>query len=249
MDPAGSGNPPRRLNSLDCRLPFVDRRGQDHGYLGDGIAEEVLNRLAQSKDLRVISRTSSFSFRGKPLDVREIASKLDVDHVLEGSVRRSGDSIRITAQLIAASDNSHVWSGTFDREFGDTFRVQDEIAGSVATALQVTLDGSGLGINSPIEPEAHERFLQGQFFYLRRSPGDIDRAVDYFEQAVRRSSISRPGPPSPVRTACLFMTTPARWRNCGRCSAMRRLGRSSWRPGSLLRRHASASTTSTSGIE
>jgi TolB-like protein/tetratricopeptide (TPR) repeat protein len=166
-------------------LPFVDMsEGQDHGYLADGIAEEILNRLAQSKDLRVISRTSSFAFRGKPLDVGEIAAKLDVGHVLEGSVRRSGDRIRITAQLIAASDDAHVWSETYDRESGDTFSVQDEIAAAVATALHVTLRGSGACCPAPASAEALELFLQGQFFYNRRSPGDIDRAVENFRKAV-----------------------------------------------------------------
>lgn len=188
-DPAGSGADPQDSPALAeppsiAVLPFVDMsEGQDHGYLADGIAEEILNRLAQSNDLRVISRTSSFAFRGKPLDVREIAAKLDVDHVLEGSVRRAGDRIRITAQLIAASDNGHVWSETYDRESGDTFKVQDEIAASVAAALQVTLRGSAC-CPPPASPEALELFLQGQFFYNRRSPGDIDRAVDYFRQAI-----------------------------------------------------------------
>lgn len=189
-DPTGSGANSGNSSALAdppsiAVLPFVDMsEGQDHGYLADGIAEEILNRMAQSKDLRVISRTSSFAFRGESLDVREIAGKLDVDHVLEGSVRRSGDSIRITAQLIAASDNAHVWSGTFDREFGDTFRVQDEIAASVATALQVTLRGSDACCPAPASPEALDQFLRGQYFYNRRSPGDIDRATGYFEEAV-----------------------------------------------------------------
>ena len=183
---ADAGNPSALAEPPSIAvLPFVDMsEGQDHGYLADGIAEEILNRLAQSKDLRVISRTSSFAFRGRPLDVREIATKLDVDHVLEGSVRRSGDRIRITAQLIAASDHAHVWSETFEREFGSTFRVQDEIAASVATALQATLRGSGACCPPPASAEALDQFLRGQYFYNRRSTGDIDRAIDNFKQAV-----------------------------------------------------------------
>lgn len=189
-DTTGSGADPGYSSALAepssiAVLPFVDMsEGHDHGYLADGIAEEILNRLAQSKDLRVISRTSSFAFRGRQLDVREIAAKLDVDHVLEGSVRRSGDRIRITAQLIAAADNAHVWSETLEREFGSTFKVQDEIAASVATALHVTLRGSGACCPPPASPEALDQFLRGQYFYTRRSPGDIDRAIDNFKQAV-----------------------------------------------------------------
>lgn len=166
-------------------LPFIDMsESQEHGYLADGIAEEILNRLAQSKNLRVISRTSSFAFRGKPLDIREIAAKLDVSHVLEGSIRRSGNSIRITTQLIAASDNAHVWSETFDRELGELFAVQDEIATAVTNALQVMLHDTSACCPEQIKPEALELFLQGRFFYNRRSPADIERAVSYYEQAV-----------------------------------------------------------------
>lgn len=166
-------------------LPFLDMSaGQDQGYLADGIAEEILNRLTQAGRLRVISRTSSFSFRDRPVQIPEIAAKLNVSHVLEGSVRRSGDSIRITAQLIAASDNSHVWSETYDRERGDLFAVQDEIAASVATALQVTLAGGAPHGRMPASVEAYERFLQGRFLYDRRAPGDIERAVKYYEDAL-----------------------------------------------------------------
>ena len=154
------------------------------GYLADGISEEILNRLTQAGKLRVISRTSSFSFRGKPLDIREIAAKLDVGHVLEGSVRKSGDNIRITAQLIAASDNSHLWSETFDSKRGDLFAVQDEIAASVATALQVSLAGGAPHGRMPATVEAYEHYLQGQFFYHRRAPGDIELAARYYEDAV-----------------------------------------------------------------
>lgn len=166
-------------------LPFLDMSaGQDQGYFSDGISEEILNRLAQSEGLRVISRTSSFSFRNRPVDVPEIAAKLNVSHVLEGSVRRSGDRVRITAQLIAAASNSHVWSRTYDRAAGDLFSVQDEIATAVATALQVQLAGGAHQDRKPPTPEAYEKYLQGKFFYDRRAPGDVERSVTYFEQAV-----------------------------------------------------------------
>jgi TolB-like protein/DNA-binding winged helix-turn-helix (wHTH) protein/tetratricopeptide (TPR) repeat protein len=166
-------------------LPFLDlSAGQDQGYLSDGVSEEILNRLARSGKLRVISRTSSFTFRDKPVDVPEIAARLNVSHVLEGSVRRSGDRVRITAQLIAASDNSHVWSQSFDRKLGDLFAIQDEIATSVASALQVALAGGAPPGRTPVSVEAYERFLQGRFFYDRRAPGDMERSVKYYEEAV-----------------------------------------------------------------
>ncbi|HEY4645650.1 MAG TPA: winged helix-turn-helix domain-containing protein [Steroidobacteraceae bacterium] len=166
-------------------LAFVDMSpDQDQKYLSDGFAEEIINRLAQSKDLRVISRTSSFSFRDRPVDIPEIAARLNVSHVLEGSLRRSGDKLRITAQLIAASSNSHVWSETYNRAVGDLFDIQDEIAASVAIALQGTLGGGAARNRTPASLEAHERYLQGHFFYNRRAPGDIERSARYFEDAV-----------------------------------------------------------------
>jgi TolB-like protein/DNA-binding winged helix-turn-helix (wHTH) protein/Flp pilus assembly protein TadD len=175
--------PPLR-NSIAI-LPFADMSaGQDQGYLADGISEEILNRLSQSEDLKVISRTSSFSFRDKQVDIREIAKRLDVDHVLEGSVRKSGDSIRITAQLIAAADNSRVWSETFDRKLDDLFAVQDEIAAAVATALRITLAGTAPASPRPASHEAYEAFLQGEFLYNRRGPGDVVRAAQYYQDAL-----------------------------------------------------------------
>jgi TolB-like protein/DNA-binding winged helix-turn-helix (wHTH) protein/Tfp pilus assembly protein PilF len=172
------------VNSIAV-LPFVDMsEGHDQGYFSDGIAEEILNRLAQSGELRVIARTSSFSLRDRSLDVAEIARKLNVTHVLEGSVRKAGDRIRITAQLISASDSSHLWSDTFDRGLDDVFSVQDEIATSVATALQITLGGGTPKGRMPASVEAYESFLKGEFFYYRRGPGDVDRSVTYFKEAI-----------------------------------------------------------------
>lgn len=166
-------------------LPFVDMSAErNQAYLADGIAEEILNRLAQAGNLLVISRTSSFVFRNESMDIRHIADRLDVRHVLEGSVRKSGDSIRITAQLIAAADNSHLWSETFDRKLGDLFAIQDEIAASVATALQVTLAGGKPHGRMPASVEAYESYLQGQFFFHRRAPGDLERSIRHYEDAL-----------------------------------------------------------------
>ena len=179
--------PPATTASRDsiAVLPFIDMsEHKDQGYFSDGVTEEILNRLSQAKGLRVISRTSSFVFRNETLDVPEIAARLDVRYVLEGSVRKSGDRVRITAQLIDASTNAHVWSETIDRGIGDLFAIQDEIAHSVASALQVTLAGDAPHAGMPASAEAYERFLQGEFFYHRRATDDIERAVKYYLEAV-----------------------------------------------------------------
>lgn len=166
-------------------LPFIDMSvGADQGYLADGMSEEILNHLSQSERLRVISRTSSFALRDDELDVPQIARRLGVAYVLEGSVRRSGDRMRVTAQLIDAATNSHAWSQTYDRSVEDLFAVQDEIARSVAAAVGATLHGDLGTPHMPASIEAYERFLQGEFHYNRRSPADLERAAEYYRQAI-----------------------------------------------------------------
>jgi len=141
-------------------LPFLDLSpDQDLGYFGDGISEEILNLLAQAKGLRVIARTSSFAFRGGSLDISTIREKLDVTHVLEGSVRQSEDAIRVTAQLVDAVTSEHVWSETYDRKLDHLFDIQDEIAADVLKRLAVSLN-----ISIPNERntniEAYRLYLQ-----------------------------------------------------------------------------------------
>lgn len=164
-------------------LPFVDMSAaQDQAYFSDGVTEEILNRLSQARSLRVIDRTSAFAFRGKTSSISEIAAKLDVTHALEGSVRRSGDHIRITARLVEASTNSQLWSETYDRQSGDLFAIQDELATAVAGALRTRLEG--VAPDSPASREALDLFLRGQFLYNRRAPGDIAQAVKYYQEAL-----------------------------------------------------------------
>lgn len=185
--PAGeSGDPDARPAPHSIAvLPFVDMSvGTDHGYLADGTSEEILNHLSQSKRLRVISRTSSFALRDDDLDVPQIAQRLGVGYVLEGSVRRSEDRVRVTAQLIDAATNSHAWSRTYDRSVEDLFAVQDEIARSVAAAVGATLEGDLREPHVPASVEAYERFLQGEFHYNRRLPADLERAAEYYRQAI-----------------------------------------------------------------
>ena len=166
-------------------LPFLDMsEAKDQHYLADGMTEEILNHLAQAENLRVIARTSTFALRDTKLDVTEIGKRLGVEYVLEGSVRRSGDRLRITAQLIDAASNSHAWSRTYDRTLDDLFAVQDDIAGSVASALQVELTGSAARAATQPGFEAYEQYLLGQANYYRRGPGDTERAIAYYRRAV-----------------------------------------------------------------
>jgi TolB-like protein/Tfp pilus assembly protein PilF len=169
-------------------LPFVDMSAErDQEYFADGISEELLNLLTKIPSMKVIGRTSSFQFKGKSEDLRVIGQKLNVAHILEGSVRKSGDTIRLTAQLIRADDGTHLWSETYDRKLDDVFAVQDEIAGEVVKALQVKLLGDAPSTASRTDdPEAHSLYLQGRFFASRRGPGDAKRALEYFERAVER---------------------------------------------------------------
>ncbi len=168
-------------------LPFVDMsQGKDQEYFSDGLSEELLNLLAQLPQLRVIARTSSFSFKGKEVDVATIARTLGVANVLEGSVRKSGNTLRITAQLIRSSDSSHLWSHTYDRELTDVFKVQDEIAGAVVAALKLQLlpDQAMSNARRSDNPEAYNQFLLGNEFFKRENPDDWRRAVAAYRQAI-----------------------------------------------------------------
>jgi TolB-like protein len=168
-------------------LPFADLSpAGDQEYFSDGITEELLNTLAQNPGLRVPARTSSFYFKGRNLPVGEIAARLGVDAVLEGSVRKAGDRIRITAQLIDAREDRHLWSENFDRPMDDIFAVQSEIAELVAEALRVRLSPTARSrAPSTGNPAAHDVYLRGLFHWNRRSGVDLGHAVDFFEEATR----------------------------------------------------------------
>jgi TolB-like protein/DNA-binding winged helix-turn-helix (wHTH) protein len=167
-------------------LPFADMSPmQDQEYFGDGIAEEILNLLAQSPELKVIARTSSFSFKGEPVDIATIAARLGVGHVLEGSVRNSGGQVRVTAQLVSAHDSAHLWSQTYDRELDDVFQVQTEIAAAVAAMLRAKLlPTPSRERGRPHDARAYEHFLRGRFLFNRRNPGDVERAREQFEASL-----------------------------------------------------------------
>ncbi len=166
-------------------LPFADlSESGDQQYFADGMSEEIIHRLSQVGGLRVMSRTSSFLFRERPLDVTDIASRLKVTHVLEGSVRKSGERVRVTAQLIDRS-GAHVWSEVYERGLGDVFALQDEVAAGVASQFQATLDDDLPPRRQPASLAAYELVLQGEGLYYRRGPGDVERSIDLFEEATR----------------------------------------------------------------
>jgi TolB-like protein/Tfp pilus assembly protein PilF len=168
-------------------LPFVDMsQAKDQEYFSDGLSEELLNLLAQVPQLRVIARTSSFAFKGKEVGVAEIAKTLSVANVLEGSVRKSGDTLRITAQLIRTADSSHLWSETYDRQLTDVFKVQDEIAGAVVAQLKVKLLPTQLVTNPhrTLSTEAYNQYLLGNQFFNRNAAEGYRLAVTAYEKAV-----------------------------------------------------------------
>jgi TolB-like protein/Tfp pilus assembly protein PilF len=153
---------------------------KDQAYLSEGIAEEILNLLAKIPEMRVISRSSAFSYKDKDLPIPLIAEQLNVEHVLEGSVRKAGDRIRITAQLIEGRSDTHVWSQTYDRTLDDVFAIQDELAAAMVEQLQITLLGA-VPAAQRVDPEAYMLYLQGHHFadYV-----DTQKAVEFLEQAV-----------------------------------------------------------------
>ena len=183
---ATNPTPPAEPRSIAV-LPFVDMSpDRNQAYFSDDVTEEILNALAHVPELRVPARTSSFSFKRRELHVREIARQLGVAAVLEGSVRKDGSRVRITAQLIDARSDTHLWSQTFDRQVADVFAVQTEIARTVTEALKLRL--------ADTEPTrtpsmaAHDLYLQGRFHWNRRSPDDVRRAIQLFQDATRADS-------------------------------------------------------------
>ena len=180
--------PPPAAAASIAVLPFADMSpNRDQEYFADGLAEELLGLLAKTPRLRVVGRTSSFAFKGKNEDLRTIGQKLNVAAVLEGSVRKSGDRLRVTAQLVNVADGFHLWSETYDRKLTDVFAVQDEVAGAVVEALKLQLLAGELPSSAEhrtANPEAYNQYLLGQHFSKRGSLEDFRLAVDAFEKAI-----------------------------------------------------------------
>lgn len=171
-------------------LPFVNMSPDpDNEYFSDGITEELLNALTRVNGLQVTSRTSVFAFKGRNTDIREIATQLNVDKVLEGSVRKAGNRVRITAQLINAADGYHIWSENYDRNLTDIFEVQDEISGIIANKLKENLETAiqqeAPRIKIPARNvTAYTHYLKGLHFWNKLTPADIRKAIECFEQAI-----------------------------------------------------------------
>src|SRR5215510_6451177 len=166
-------------------LPFVDMsQAKDQGYFSDGISEELLNLLSKIPQLKVAARTSSFSFKGKGVEIPEIARQLHVANVLEGSVRRSGDELRITAQLIRAAEGYHLWSETYDRKMDDIFKIQDEIAGEVVKELKVKLLGAAPKVRTT-DPKAYVLYLQARELGLQGTAEAFAKSDALFRQVLQ----------------------------------------------------------------
>ena len=175
-------------------LPFVDMsQGHDQEYFSEGIAEELLNHLAQITDLKVAARTSAFQFKGKDLDVADIGRQLKVAHVLEGSVRKDGARLRITAQLIDCASGYHLWSETFERDGADVFKVQDEISTAIAVALEAKLSGESVTVTArSADPAAYDDYLQGRAYFAKRVGDNLQKAVAAFDRAIEHDASYSP---------------------------------------------------------
>jgi len=183
----------RHIGPSIAVLPFRDMSPQgDQDYFCEGMAEELINALTQIEGLRVVARTSAFQFKGKNLDVREIGGQLGVSTVLEGSVRKAGNRIRVTAQLVSVADGYHLWSEKYDREMEDIFSIQDEISLAIVNKLKVRLLGEEkhkLLKRYTKNLDAYNLYLQGRWFWNKRTGEGLKKAIEYFSQAIERDPL------------------------------------------------------------
>src|SRR5437773_3104067 len=180
-----TSSPPEKSIAV---LPFLDlSETRDQEYFCDGMSEEILEALAKVEGLRVVARTSSFSFKGKSVNAREVGEKLNVENVLEGSLRREGNRVRITTQLINARNGFRIWSETYERELQGVFALQDEITRAIVDALKIKLAVS-LPAREQRNTEAYDLYLQGLFFSNKSSEEDLRRALSFFQGAVEKDS-------------------------------------------------------------
>ena len=185
-----SSSPARTPAKSIAVLPFDNlSRDPDNAYFTEGVQDEILTRLAKVADLKVISRTSTQHFKSAPENLPQIAKQLGVTNILEGSVQRVADQVRVNVQLINALTDEHLWADTYDRKLTDIFAVESEIAQAVAQALQATLTGSEKSsiAKKPTEnQEAYELYLKGRFFWNKRTGVDLRKAIEYFQQAIAK---------------------------------------------------------------
>jgi len=184
------GSPAEVTTKSIAVLPFESlSRDPDNAYFAEGVQDEILTRLAKVADLKVISRTSTQKYKSAPDNLREIAKQLDVVNILEGSVQKAADQVRVTVQLINATNDAHLWAETYDRKLTDIFTVESEIAKTIADTLRAKLTGSEERMMSKkptANPEAYEFYLKGRFFWNKRTGVDLRKAIDYFNQAVAK---------------------------------------------------------------
>jgi TolB-like protein/Flp pilus assembly protein TadD len=190
--PKGTIEKSKELPSIAV-LPFRDMSpAHDQEYFCEGIAEELINSLAQIPGLRVAARTSAFQFKDKDLDVRRVGKELSVESVLEGSVRKAGSRLRVTAQLISVADGYHLWSEKYDRELEDIFAIQDEISLAIVEKLKGKLlreDKSKLEKRLTANEEAYNLYLKGRYIYNRRHQGGMYKAIEFFQQAIEKDPL------------------------------------------------------------
>jgi TolB-like protein/Flp pilus assembly protein TadD len=183
-----AANPAATTNKSIAVLPFDNlSRDPDNAYFCEGVQDEILTRLAKVADLKVISRTSTQRFKSAPNDLRDIARQLGVAHILEGSVQKASDQVRVNVQLVNALTDAHLWADTYDRKLTDIFGVETEIAKTVADTLQAKLSGSeqrAIAARPTENAEAHQLYLKGRFFWNKRTGNDLKKSIDYFEQAI-----------------------------------------------------------------
>ena len=171
-------------------LPFDNlSRDPDNAYFCEGVQDEILTRLAKVADLKVISRTSTQHFKSTPDNLPQIAKQLGVAHILEGSVQKANDQVRVNVQLINALTDAHLWADTFDRKLTDIFAVESEIAKTIAETLQARLTGSeksSIAKTPTVNPEAYELYLRGKFFAEKRTGADLRKSIEYYDQAIAK---------------------------------------------------------------
>ena len=182
LSAAASSHAPKEEAASIAVLPFANLSAdKENEYFSDGLAEEIINALAKVPELRVIARTSAFVFRGKEQDLRTIGRRLSVKTILQGSVRRAGNRVRVTVQLINVADDSHLWSESYDREMTDIFAIQDDVSNAIAKSLKVKLAVPG---RRTANVEAFQRYLQGLYWYQRYTSDSLAKAKESFEQAL-----------------------------------------------------------------
>jgi TolB-like protein/tetratricopeptide (TPR) repeat protein len=189
-DTSGSPTTATIANKSIAVLPFDNlSRDPDNAYFCEGVQDEILTRLAKVADLKVISRTSTQHFKSTPDNLPQIAKQLGVAHILEGSVQKANDQVRVNVQLINALTDAHLWADTYDRKLTDIFAVESEIAKAIAETLQARLSGSeksSIAQAPTVNPEAYELYLRGKFFAEKRTGADLRKSIDYYDQAIAK---------------------------------------------------------------